>query len=119
MSAPRWAREGELSVNTDYSGPALFVRQPWAGLDAGFGQISIGRQYAPSFIATTVIGSAFCDGLYGGTNSVTPNVGGKLNLWIDRSHQSDDCDTPSYQPRHEIRLGACAQMSPKRPLSVH
>jgi hypothetical protein len=34
------------------------------GVDAGFGQVSIGRQYTGSYIAATAVGSAHGDGLY-------------------------------------------------------
>jgi hypothetical protein len=48
-------------------------------------------------------------------------AGELMYLCAERAAQCEPsaCDHPSYQPRHEIRLGACAQMSPKRPLSVH
>ncbi len=58
------------------TGPVIFARQAWAGLDAGFGQISIGRQYTASYIGAAAIGSVFGDGLYGITGSFTPVVGG-------------------------------------------
>ncbi len=58
------------------TGPQIFSRQIWAGIDAGFGQVSVGRQYTGSYIAVAVVGSAFGDGLYGNTGSFTPLLGG-------------------------------------------
>ena len=57
------------------TGSQVFSRQMWAGLDAGFGQISIGRQYAGSYFMMGAIGSAHGDGLYGNLTSLLPVVG--------------------------------------------
>lgn len=57
------------------TGSQLFSRQMWAGIDAGFGQISIGRQYAGSYFMMGAIGSAHGDGLYGNLTSLLPVVG--------------------------------------------
>ena len=57
------------------TGSQLFSRQMWAGVDAGFGQISIGRQYAGSYFMMGAIGSAHGDGLYGNLTSLLPVVG--------------------------------------------
>ncbi len=58
------------------TGSQVFSRQAWAGIDAGFGQISIGRQYAGSYFMMGAIGSAHGDGLYGNLTSLLPVVGG-------------------------------------------
>lgn len=57
------------------TGPQVFSRQMWGGIDAGFGQISIGRQYAGSYFMMGAIGSAHGDGLYGNLTSLLPVVG--------------------------------------------
>ena len=57
------------------TGSQIFSRQMWAGIDAGFGQISIGRQYAGSYFMMGAIGSAHGDGLYGNLTSLLPVVG--------------------------------------------
>ncbi len=57
------------------TGSQVFSRQMWAGIDAGFGQISIGRQYAGSYFMMGAIGSAHGDGLYGNLTSLLPVVG--------------------------------------------
>ncbi len=57
------------------TGSQVFSRQMWAGIDAGFGQISIGRQYAGSYFMMGAIGSAHGDGLYGNLTSLLPIVG--------------------------------------------
>ena len=57
------------------TGSQVFSRQMWAGIDAGFGQVSIGRQYAGSYFMMGAIGSAHGDGLYGNLTSLLPVVG--------------------------------------------
>lgn len=64
------------SAATLGNGPQIFGRQMWAGVDAGFGQISIGRQYTGSYLAAAVVGSAWGDGFYGDTALVAPLIGG-------------------------------------------
>ena len=61
------------------TGSQVFSRQMWAGVDAGFGQISIGRQYAGSYFMMGAIGSAHGDGLYGNLTSLLPVVGAMPN----------------------------------------
>src|SRR5258706_6863371 len=64
------------SGGTPGGGPQIFGRQIWGGIDVGFGQISIGRQYTGSYIQMSVIGNVHGDGLYGNSATLLPNVGG-------------------------------------------
>lgn len=58
------------------TGSQIFSRQIWAGVDAGFGQFSIGRQYTGSYVSVAAIGSAHGDGLFGNAAVLTPLIGG-------------------------------------------
>lgn len=64
------------SLATPGTGNQVFSRQIWAGVDAGFGQISIGRQYAGSFVTLAAVGAAHGDGLYGSAATFLPVIGG-------------------------------------------
>jgi predicted porin len=58
------------------NGSQIFARQIYAGLAGDFGKATIGRQYAGSYFAVAVVGSAQGEGLYGNAASYTPIIGG-------------------------------------------
>jgi hypothetical protein len=58
------------------TGSQVFSRQMWAGLDAGIGMVSIGRQYTGSYLAQATVGAAHGDGLYGDVVTFASIVGG-------------------------------------------
>jgi len=63
------------SGGTPGTGPQLFARTAWGGMQTPFGQLTVGRQYTTSYIAATSIGSAYGQGLYGLTAALSSKVG--------------------------------------------
>lgn len=58
------------------TGSQLFSRQVYAGLASGrFGAVTIGRQYAGSYLAAAVTGNAMGVGFYGYSGSILPLAG--------------------------------------------
>ena len=66
------------SGGLDGTGAQLFSRQAYAGIATDkFGQITLGRQYSGSYIATAVLGTAFGSGFYGSSATFLPIIGGE------------------------------------------
>lgn len=59
------------------TGPQLFARQAYVGLEhSQFGRLTIGRQYAGSYMGALGTGNAMYAGYYGNANSLLAIVGG-------------------------------------------
>lgn len=80
----------------DGTGSQIFAREAYAGVQGDFGKITIGRQYAGSYLATAITGSAKGEGLYGFSGSIVPRVGGMPT----RVNNSMVYLTPKHQGFH-------------------
>lgn len=59
------------------SGPRIFSRQAFAGINSSFGTLTIGRQYTGSYFGAAGVGSAWPDGLYANpANLLAGSIGG-------------------------------------------
>jgi predicted porin len=63
-------------------GGLAFGRQSWVGLAGNFGQVSLGRQYTPLFIALDSI-DPFGTGLAGASNNLMSTAGTRMNNTVN------------------------------------